>query len=168
MAKSSAPRRHSAGLAAYDDLSDRAALERHLAVNLYGPYGVSQAFVPLLTRSRGSIVNVLSVLAFASFPFIPAYSMSTAAAFSLIQSLRALLAGLGVKVHAVLACPVDTDMSRGLEISKASPESAAREPSSMAWRKKRRTSSEIRCPSPWRRAGAIVRPRRWNARMRRW
>jgi NAD(P)-dependent dehydrogenase (short-subunit alcohol dehydrogenase family) len=79
---------NNAGLAAYDDLSDRAALERHLAVNVYGPYGVSQAFLPLPTRSRGSIVNVLSVLAFASFPFIPAYSMSKAAAFSLTQSLR--------------------------------------------------------------------------------
>jgi NAD(P)-dependent dehydrogenase (short-subunit alcohol dehydrogenase family) len=117
---------NNAGLAAHDDLSDRAALERHLVVNLYGPYGVSQAFLPLLTRSRGSIVNVLSVLAFASFPFIPAYSMSKAAAFSLTQSLRALLAGRGVKVHAVMAGPVDTDMSRGVDMPKASPESVAR------------------------------------------
>jgi NAD(P)-dependent dehydrogenase (short-subunit alcohol dehydrogenase family) len=43
---------NNAGLALYDDLRDRAALERHLAVNLFGTYGVTQAFLPLLTRSR--------------------------------------------------------------------------------------------------------------------
>jgi short-subunit dehydrogenase len=87
---------------------------------------VTQAFLPLLTRSRGAIVNVLSVTAFAAMPIIPAYSISKAAAFSLSQSLRALLVGRGVSVHAVMTGPVDTDMSRGLEIPKASPESVAR------------------------------------------
>lgn len=47
------------------------------------------------------------------------------AAFSLTQSLRALLAGQEVKVHAVLPGPVDTDMTRGSDIPKASPESVA-------------------------------------------
>jgi NAD(P)-dependent dehydrogenase (short-subunit alcohol dehydrogenase family) len=117
---------NNAGLAFYDDLSDRAALEQHLAVNLYGPYGVIQAFLPLLTRSRGAIVNVLSDAALAALPIIPAYSISKAAAFSLTQSLRALLAGRGVRVHAVIAGPVDTDMSRDLDAPKASPESVAR------------------------------------------
>ena len=42
---------NNAGIALFDDLSDRAALEQHLAVNLFGPYGVIQAFLPLLTRS---------------------------------------------------------------------------------------------------------------------
>jgi NAD(P)-dependent dehydrogenase (short-subunit alcohol dehydrogenase family) len=117
---------NNAGLALYDDLSDRAALEQSLAVNLFGTHGVTRAFLPLLTRSRGAIVNVLSLAAFAALPFIPAYSISKAAAFSLSQSLRALLAGRGVRVHAVMAGPVDTDMSRGLDIPKASPESVAR------------------------------------------
>jgi NAD(P)-dependent dehydrogenase (short-subunit alcohol dehydrogenase family) len=117
---------NNAGLALYDDLSDRAALEQHLAVNLFGTYGVTQAFLPLLTRSRGAIVNVLSVTALAALPVIPAYSVSKAAAFSLSQSLRALLAGRGVSVHAVLAGPVDTDMNRGFDIPKSSPESVAR------------------------------------------
>jgi len=117
---------NNAGVGLYDDLSDRAALEQHLAVNLFGTYGVTQAFLPLLTSSKGAIVNVLSVTAFAALPLIPAYSISKAAAFSLSQSLRSLLAGRGVKVHAVLAGPVDTDMTRGFEIPKASPESVAR------------------------------------------
>jgi NAD(P)-dependent dehydrogenase (short-subunit alcohol dehydrogenase family) len=117
---------NNAGLALYDDLSDRAALEQHLDVNLFGTYGVTQAFLPLLTRSRGAVVNALSVAALAPLPIIPAYSISKAAALSLSQSLRALLAGQGVSVHAVLTGPVDTDMSRGFDVPKASPESVAR------------------------------------------
>jgi NAD(P)-dependent dehydrogenase (short-subunit alcohol dehydrogenase family) len=117
---------NNAGVSLPDDLGDRAALEQHLAVNLYGTYGVTQAFLPFLTRSQGAIVNVVSLAAFASVPVMPAYSISKAAAFSLSQSLRALLAGRGVSVHAVMSGPVDTDMARGLDIPKASPESVAR------------------------------------------
>jgi NAD(P)-dependent dehydrogenase (short-subunit alcohol dehydrogenase family) len=116
---------NNAALAQFDDLSDRATLERHLAVNLFGIYGVSQAFLPLLVLSRGAMVNVLSVAGLAALPIIPAYSISKAAALSLTQSLRALWAARGVSVHAVLPGPVDTDMSRGFEIPKASPESVA-------------------------------------------
>jgi NAD(P)-dependent dehydrogenase (short-subunit alcohol dehydrogenase family) len=117
---------NNAGIALYDDLSDRAALDRQLAVNLFGPYAVTQAFVPALTRSRGAIVNNLSLNAFAPMPVIPAYSVSKAAAFSLTQSLRALLAGRGVRVHAVLTGPTDTDMTRGYDIPKVSAASVAR------------------------------------------
>ncbi len=117
---------NNAGIALYDDLSDRSVLERQLAVNLFGPYDVTRAFLPLLTRSRGTIVNNLSLNAFAPLPIIPAYSISKAAAFNLTQSLRALLAGRGVRVHAVLTGPVDTDMTRGFDIPKASAESVAR------------------------------------------
>jgi NAD(P)-dependent dehydrogenase (short-subunit alcohol dehydrogenase family) len=117
---------NNAGVALYDDLSRRAALEQHLAVNLFGTYGVTQAFLPLLTRARGAIVNNVSLMAFAPVPLTPAYSISKAAAFSLSQSQRALLAGRGVSVHAVLTGPTDTDMSRGFEVPKASAESVAR------------------------------------------
>jgi NAD(P)-dependent dehydrogenase (short-subunit alcohol dehydrogenase family) len=117
---------NNAGLALFDDLGDRTALEQHLAVNLFGTYGVTQAFLPVLTRSRGAIVNVLSLAAWAAVPIVPAYSISKAAAFSLTQSLRALLAGKGVRVHAVLSGPVDTEMIRDWDIPKSSPEAVAR------------------------------------------
>ena len=117
---------NNAGVALYDDLADRGALEQHLAVNLFGTYDVTRAFLPLLADSRGAIVNNLSLNAFAPLPLIPAYSASKAAAFSLTQSLRALLAGQGIRVHAVLTGPTDTDINRGLDIPKASPESVAR------------------------------------------
>ena len=117
---------NNAGIALYDDLTDRTVLERQLGVNLFGPYDVIQAFLPQLTKSGGAIVNNLSVNALAPLPVIPAYSVSKAAAFSLTQALRVLLAGRGVRVHAVLTGPTDTDMNRGLDIPKATPESVAR------------------------------------------
>lgn len=117
---------NNAGVQPLDDLSDPAALEQALAVNLLGPYRVSQAFLPALTRSRGTIVNNVSLAALAPVPFAPAYSISKAAALSLTQSLRMLLARHGVSVRSVLTGPVDTEMTRGLEIPKASPESVAR------------------------------------------
>jgi NAD(P)-dependent dehydrogenase (short-subunit alcohol dehydrogenase family) len=117
---------NNAGVYGYEDLADRAGLERHLGVNLFGPYGVIQALLPRLVESKGAIVNVLSLAAVAAVPISPAYSISKAAAFSLTQSLRATLAGQGVDVHAVLPGPVDTDMVRDLDIPKASPQSVAR------------------------------------------
>jgi NAD(P)-dependent dehydrogenase (short-subunit alcohol dehydrogenase family) len=116
---------NNAGLFEFDDLSDPEALERHLAVNLFGTYGVIQAFLPSLIASGGAIVNNLSIAALAPIPVTPAYSLSKAAVFSLTQSLRMLLAGQGVRVHAVLTGPTDTDMVRALDIPKASPASVA-------------------------------------------
>jgi NAD(P)-dependent dehydrogenase (short-subunit alcohol dehydrogenase family) len=117
---------NNAGVSLPDDLSDRAAFEQHLAVNLYGTLDVTQAFLPLLTRHDGAIVNVISLGAVAAVPVLPAYSVSKAAALSVTQSLRALLAGRGVSVYAVMPGPIDTDMVRALEIPKTPPEDVAR------------------------------------------
>jgi NAD(P)-dependent dehydrogenase (short-subunit alcohol dehydrogenase family) len=117
---------NNAGIARYDDLSDRSVLEQHLAVNLFGTWAVTQAFLPQLARSRGAIVNNVSTMALAPFPVTPAYAISKSAAFNLTQSLRALVAGRGVRVQAALTGPTDTDMTRGFDIPKASPESVAR------------------------------------------
>jgi NAD(P)-dependent dehydrogenase (short-subunit alcohol dehydrogenase family) len=87
---------------------------------------VTQAFTEHLTRSAGIIVNNTSSMAMAPFPVTPAYAISKAAAFNMTQSLRALLAPRGIRVHAVLTGPTDTDMTKGFEIPKASPESVAR------------------------------------------
>ncbi len=116
---------NNAGVAIYDDLNNLDVIEQHLAVNFFGVLRVTHAFLPLLKRSKGAIVNNLSLAGLAALPMIPAYSISKAAAFNLTQSLRALLASQGVTVHAVVLGPVDTDMNRGFNIPKASPESAA-------------------------------------------
>jgi NAD(P)-dependent dehydrogenase (short-subunit alcohol dehydrogenase family) len=116
---------NNAGVAIYDDLSNIDVIEQHLAVNILGWLKVTRAFLPLLKRSKGAIVNNLSMASLAPLPIIPAYSISKAAAFSMTQSLRALLAGQGVNVHGVFLGPIDTDMNRDFDIPKASPESAA-------------------------------------------
>jgi len=116
---------NNAGVAIYDDLSKVEVIEQHLAVNSLGLLRVTNAFLPLLKRSKGAIVNNLSLAGLAPLPVIPAYSLSKAAAFNLTQALRALLAGHGVTVHAVVLGPIDTDMNRGFNVPKASTESAA-------------------------------------------
>jgi short-subunit dehydrogenase len=103
---------NNAGVALPAELSDRAALERHLAVNLFGTWAVTEAFLPQLTRTGGAVVNVVSVAALAAVPVLPAYSISKA--------------GRGVSVHAVMGGPIDTDMVRDLDIPKTSPEAVAR------------------------------------------
>ena len=117
---------NNAGMAILDDLTDSGIIDQHLKVNLYGPMDVTRAFLALLARSQGAVVNVLSVVSFAAAPVIAGYSISKAAAFSMTQSLRALLASDGVSVHAAFPGPVETDMSRDLNVPKASPESVAR------------------------------------------
>jgi NAD(P)-dependent dehydrogenase (short-subunit alcohol dehydrogenase family) len=116
---------NNAGIAIYDDLSKPEVIEQHLAVNLFGSLHVTRAFLPLLRQSKGAIVNNISTVALAPVPIIAGYSISKAALLSMTQSLRALLAGQGMTVHAVLTGPVDTDMNRGFDIPKALPEFAA-------------------------------------------
>jgi NAD(P)-dependent dehydrogenase (short-subunit alcohol dehydrogenase family) len=116
---------NNAGIAIYDDLTNFEVIEKHLAVNFLGLLRVTHAFLPALRRSHGTIVNNLSLAGLAALPLIPAYSLSKAAAFNVTQSLRALLAGQGIRVQAVVLGPVDTDMNRGFEIPKASRESVA-------------------------------------------
>ncbi len=116
---------NNAGVSLVDDLSERAAIEQHLAVNLFGTYAVTQAFLPLVVRSQGVIVNVLSLAALATVPVTPAYAISKAAAFSMSQSLRVLLAGRGVAVHVALPGPINTDMIRDWDIPKTAPSEVA-------------------------------------------
>jgi NAD(P)-dependent dehydrogenase (short-subunit alcohol dehydrogenase family) len=116
---------NNSGIAPYDDLSNPQVIEQALAVNFFGMYRVSRAFLPLLKRSKGALVNNLSLMALAPLPLTPSYAISKAAALSMTQSLRALLAGQSVSVHGVFLGPVDTDMTRGFEIPKASPKSVA-------------------------------------------
>src|SRR5882762_300577 len=83
---------NNAGVAIYDDLGNLEVLEQTFAVNFFGLLRVTNAFLPLLMRSKGAILNNLSMAGIAPLPIIPSYSISKAAALNLTQSLRALLA----------------------------------------------------------------------------
>ncbi|MFD0577381.1 SDR family NAD(P)-dependent oxidoreductase [Dactylosporangium darangshiense] len=117
---------NNAGICNADDLGERSALEEHLAVNLYGTYEMTKAVLPRLIASGGAVVNNVSLSALAPLPITPAYSLSKAAALSLTQAQRALLASSGVRVHAVLTGPTDTEMTEALDIPKADPADVAR------------------------------------------
>jgi NAD(P)-dependent dehydrogenase (short-subunit alcohol dehydrogenase family) len=74
---------NNAGIAIYDDLSNIDVIEKHFAVNFLGPLRMTQAFLPLLKRSKAAIVNNLSLVGLAALPLIPSYSISKAAAFNM-------------------------------------------------------------------------------------
>jgi NAD(P)-dependent dehydrogenase (short-subunit alcohol dehydrogenase family) len=52
---------NNAGVAIYDDLTDPSVIQEQLDVNLFGPLNVAHACLPLLERSRGAVVNNLSL-----------------------------------------------------------------------------------------------------------
>src|SRR5882757_1569384 len=52
---------NNAGIAIYDDLSSLEVIEQTFAVNFFGLLGVTSAFLPLLKRSKGAILNNVSL-----------------------------------------------------------------------------------------------------------
>jgi len=71
------------------------------------------------------VVNVASVGGLTNFPLYPTYSASKAAVHSLTQGARMLLDSQGTQVTGVYPGPVDTDMARGIEMDKATPQTVA-------------------------------------------
>lgn len=78
-------------------------LREQFEVNLVGAVRVSQAFLPMLRRSGGRIVNVGSLTARMSFPFAGPYSASKAALAGMSHAMRRELRPHGV--HVVLLEP---------------------------------------------------------------
>ena len=104
-----------------------AAFERNFSVNFYGLLATSRAFAPVLEKNGGgAIVNLLTLVALASMPGLGVYNASKAAAWSLTQSMRAGLAAKGIAVHGVFPGAVDTDMLKGVEMAKTSPDDVAK------------------------------------------
>jgi NAD(P)-dependent dehydrogenase (short-subunit alcohol dehydrogenase family) len=102
------------------------AVRGELAVNFEGLYRTILAFVPVLEAGGGGqIVNVLSLLGLASTPAMTGYSASKAAAHSLTQALRPVLAHKGITVHGVYPGGIDTDMLAGIDAPKTAPAEVA-------------------------------------------
>jgi NAD(P)-dependent dehydrogenase (short-subunit alcohol dehydrogenase family) len=101
------------------------AVEREMAVNYHGTYATIRAFVPVLEGGGGRIVNVLSLLSLASSPPMTGYAASKAAAHSLTQGLRPVLAARGIAVHGVYPAGIDTDMTAGIDTAKTPPAQVA-------------------------------------------
>ncbi len=76
-------------------------LREQYEVNVIGAVRVSQAFLPMLRRSGGRVVNMGSLTARVSFPFAGPYSSSKAALAAMTHAMRRELAPLGVRVSLV-------------------------------------------------------------------
>ena len=74
------------------------SLRRQLEVNVTGQVAVTQAFLPLLRRARGRIVNIGSVGGLNVLPFAGAYCASKFALEAITDALRMELKAWGIEV----------------------------------------------------------------------
>jgi NAD(P)-dependent dehydrogenase (short-subunit alcohol dehydrogenase family) len=89
--------------------------QRVLAVNLTGPFLVTQAAAPLMRDSGGgAIVNVTSISGLRASTLRTAYGTSKAGLAHLTKQQAAELASLGIRVNAVAPGPVDTAMAKAV------------------------------------------------------
>jgi len=102
-----------------------AAFTHNFDVNFFGMLHTTRAFAPILIERGGNVVNILTLVALASMPALGVYNASKAAAWSLTQSLRADFGRRGVKVFSVFPGAVDTDMLKGVDMPKTSPDEVA-------------------------------------------
>jgi NAD(P)-dependent dehydrogenase (short-subunit alcohol dehydrogenase family) len=102
--------------------ADLKLLERDMLVNYLGTLRVTRAFVPVLkANGGGTVVNILSMLAFAPITFMSPYCASKAAALSMTQALRHQLADSGISVLGVYPWGMNTPMLASVDSPKAEP-----------------------------------------------
>jgi NAD(P)-dependent dehydrogenase (short-subunit alcohol dehydrogenase family) len=88
--------------------------QHHLAVNLTGPFLVSQAALPSLLERKGCIVNVASIAGLRGQAYTAAYCASKGGLVLLTKSMGLELAARGVRVNAVCPSSVLTPMVHGV------------------------------------------------------
>jgi NAD(P)-dependent dehydrogenase (short-subunit alcohol dehydrogenase family) len=99
------------------------AARRQFEVNFYGMLRMSRAFAPVLkANGGGALLNVLSIVSWVNGGQLAAYAATKSAAWSLTNSLRHELAAQHTQVLALHMAFVDTDLARGLDGPKTSPE----------------------------------------------
>ena len=96
---------------------------RIFETNFFAVLRMSKAFAPVLKgNGGGALLNVLSVASWLNGGELAAYSASKSAAWSLTNSLRHELAAQKTQVLGLHMAYVDTDLTRGFEVPKSSPE----------------------------------------------
>ena len=99
-------------------------LRKQLEVNVIGQIAVTQAFLPLLRRGRGRIVNMGSIAGRGTIPLLGPYSASKYALEALTDALRMELQPWGIQVSIIepgaIATPIwekSAKEAEGLEAS---------------------------------------------------
>jgi NAD(P)-dependent dehydrogenase (short-subunit alcohol dehydrogenase family) len=101
---------------------------REMDVNYFGALRMTRALAPqMLERGEGMIVNIATAFAKVNLPLVGTYCASKAALLSLGQALRAYLKDKGVHVMTVMPTTIDTDMAKGADVPKMSPQFVASE-----------------------------------------
>ncbi|WP_088145710.1 SDR family oxidoreductase [Achromobacter denitrificans] len=96
---------------------------RHLETNLIGPLLMAQAFAPALAANGGgALLNVLSIASWINRPLLGVYGMSKSAAWALTNGLRHELREQGTQVLGLHMGFVDTDLTRGIDAPKSTPQ----------------------------------------------
>jgi NAD(P)-dependent dehydrogenase (short-subunit alcohol dehydrogenase family) len=83
-----------------------------MAVNLTGPFIMTQAMFPLMRETGGAIVNITSISSLRASTLRIAYGTSKAALGHLTRQMAVEMASYGIRVNAVAPGPVDTDMAK--------------------------------------------------------
>ena len=101
--------------------------ERLATVNFGGLVKVTQAFVPqILRKGGGGVINVLSDATWFSRPLLAAYSASKSAAWSYTNAFRVEFQDQ-LRVLAIHVGFLDTDMTKGFDMTKTAPADVARQ-----------------------------------------
>jgi len=96
---------------------------RQFETNFFGMLRMSKAFAPVLAANGGgALLNVLSIVSWMNGGQLAAYAASKSAAWSLTNALRHELAAQKTQVLALHMAYVDTDLTRGFDVPKSSPE----------------------------------------------
>lgn len=95
--------------------SDPVAWRRVIEVNLIGSAVTARAFLPVLTESRGYLLQIASLAAMTPAPMMTAYCASKSGVEAYAHSLRGEVGYLGVRVGVAYLSWTDTDMVRGAD-----------------------------------------------------
>lgn len=101
---------------------DPAVFTQVIDVNLNGTMRACAAARPLLTKSRGCVINIASMLSFFGSAYAPAYSASKGGVAQLTRSLAIAWAAEGIRVNAIAPGWIETALTAPLVADPARSE----------------------------------------------